>query len=287
MTSSRTFIGAIAALAALSLPAFAGEPGPYLKPYTPPVQTTTIAPTTTYSYSTAGTSTSYETRSLNMQSYDQLSRAQAAAPKYVYTRPAPVNPCYQPNPCAVPTTSYRTVTTRTYVAPAPAPAPVYRSAPPAVVNPCYQPNPCAVPTRTYVPAPVPQPTYVPPPQPVYAPVPQPVHWLAIDDCGHKVIRRLKDGRDGERRYEVCYSDLNQMSAYDRNTTLLDRIQLAARKACDDTGFSFYSRRSERNCRNDATEDAVFAANVPGLVEYYYAKTGKRRPNVNVGAPIYY
>lgn len=285
MKTSRSLFGAIAALAALSLPAFAGEPGPYFKPYSPPVKTTTSS--SSYSYSSAQSSTSYETRNLNLQSYDQLSRTQSVAPKYSYTRPAPVNPCYQPNPCAVPTTSYNTTTTtRTYVAP---PAPVYRPAPtPApVVNPCYQPNPCGTVTRTYV-APAPhQPTYVAPPPPVYTHPAPPVQWLAVDDCGHKVIRRLKDGRDGERRYEVCYSDLRQLSAYDRNTTLLERIELAAKRACDDTGFSFYSRRGERSCRNDATEDAVFAANVPGLVEFYYAKTGKRRPNVEVGAPIYY
>lgn len=284
MKSTRVILGALAAFAAFSLPAFAGEPGPYLKPYHPPVKTTTSS--SSYSTSYSHSSSSYATSDLNRQAYDDLSRRQATAPKYVYTRPAPqpVNPCYQPNPCAAPQTTYTTgAVTRTYTQ---TPTTTYRA--PAPVNPCYQPNPCGTRTQTYTqptPAYVPPPAYAPPPP--YIPPPAPPQWLAVNDCGHKVIRRLKDGRDGERRYEVCYSDLNHLSAYDRNSTLLERIELASRKACDDHGFSFYSRRGERKCRTDSTEDAIYAANVPGLVEFYYAKTGKRRPNVQVGAPIYY
>lgn len=278
MVSTKHILAGVATLFTLSLPALAGQPGPYLKAPTTTYQTykPAPAPKTTYSED-------HVTRDLNHQSYERLRHKQATTPKYQYVQQAPVrhNPCYQPNPCAgqriVTHTAPPTHTVRTTT-----PTVTRRVVHPAPTNPCYQPNPCA--TTYHRPVAVPP----PPPRPI-APPPPPRHdWLAYNDCGGKTIRRLKDGRNDERRYEVCFSDLNYAAPHDRNVALLERIELASKKACRDTSFSsLYYMRAQRECRSEATEDAVFSANVPGLVDYYYAKNGKRRPNVVVHDPVMY
>ena len=280
MSSARLFLKAAMALAALSLPAFAGEPGPYLKAYTPPVAKPAPAPQTTYNYSDDAA-----TRQLNQQAYHSI--RPLPAPKYTYTRTAPAAPCGYTTTvntgCGysyrAPTTTYTTTTTRRYVAP-----PTTRT---VTTGGCYTQTVCPSPAPPVAPAPVaPAPVYHPhPPQPVYPPAPQ--HWIAFQDCGKNTIRRLPDGRDDEKRYEVCYSDLRRLTDYDRDVVLLDRIETAARRACDDASFSFSSRRSERKCRSESTEEAVLSTGLPTLIDYYFVKQGKRRPNVKVGPPIYY
>ena len=308
MITLRTVIGAAVTFAALSMSANAGEPGPNLQPYTP--APTPHVQTQTYHQS------QITTRDLNMQEYH-------VGPRYTYTRPQTVG-CYTPNPCAPPAPVVNpcanpcapTVTRRViHTAPAPVVTRSVVQAP--VVNPCASPcgttvtrrvvtptpvvNPCATPcgtTTTYrvvrsVPAPVVDPCanpcgapvvhYAPPPPPP-APAPQP--WVNFVDCGDSVIRRLPNTRDGERSYEVCYSDLMHYSAYERNSELIERIETAAQRACRDSSSALYSLRASRNCRSEATEVAVYSADVPGLVEFYLAREGRPIPNVHVGDPIY-
>ncbi len=143
----------------------------------------------------------------------------------------------------------------------------------------------------YVEVPQAQPVYRP--QPVYhAPQPQqpPVRIVEAPrvyaaPCD-KTIDRLRDTRDGERRYSVCYSDLLGFTEFDRNRILVERIERAADRACDVNSSSILSRygRAERACEREAVEEAVLAANVPGLGEYYFR--GQPRPNVTVGPLIY-
>ena len=236
------------------------KPNPCATTYTNPVPRPT---TTTY---TKPSNPCYKPNPCGAPTTTYLPPAPKPQPPVVH-RPSP---CYTPNPCG---TTYRPTTTTTYTAPRPTTTTTYHR-PPA--NPCYQPNPCGT---TYTrPA---RPRYVPPPAP-------PVHhgYLGFYDCGNDVIKRLKDGRNDEKRYSVCYSDLKHLPVYKRNEILVDRIELAARRACDDRSFALYNLRAERKCRTEAETDAVYSANLPGLVEYYFAKNGKRIPRVNVGDPIY-
>ena len=79
----------------------------------------------------------------------------------------------------------------------------------------------------------------------------------------------------------------QLTAYERNERLLERIEKASKKACRDSSFSFYSRRYENKCQDEATEDAAYNVRIAGFAEFYRAKKGIRRPDIHVGAPIYY
>ena len=298
MRAVKIICSAVLAMTAVSLPALAGEPGPNFHPAPAPqpapaphghgyhqpehgwghsqgsgtntrdlniqsmhsIHTVQPAPAATYSYS-SGHASGYSSASSSSYSY-------SSAPTRTYT--TTTSGCYTPNPCAshhaAPTRT--TTTTRTYV----------RSVPSA--TPCYTPNPCAAPPAPAVvyhqPAPAPQ------------PAPQIVRydWLAIEQCRENTIRRLSTSRDGERSYAVCYADLMHLSDYDRNSELLERIETASRRACRDQGISaFYSSRARRECRDEATEDAVYAANLPGLVDLYNHREGNYTPNVNVGRPI--
>lgn len=280
MTSAKPMIGAALTLFALSFPAFAGEPGPGLKPYAPkpkPHHVQTYEPTTSYSssYSSSygSSSSSYATSELNRQSAERLAAnpprttsystsyssgySQNVPPKYTYSQqPTYVQPAPTYYPAPTPNCGYQPTVCPT------GPAPVYHPAP------------------TYQPAPAPYPTG-------YQPAPYGHNWLNVDPCGDKTIRRLKDTRKGERRYEVCYADLMQLSAYERNERLLDRIELASKKACRDTSFAFYARRASRKCESEATEDAAYNVRIAGFADFYRAKMGIRRPDIHVGAPIYY
>ena len=287
----------------LAAPALAGEGGKTaLKPiYQPPVkqQVTTQSYSST-SYTTSHTVNDGRTTYLNQQENSRLLASPPPPPRtvvyqsgptcgttYTYSqgsvcgtaapRPAPApcgSPCYTqapaPRPMPAPTPVAAPCYSPCYTA-APAPRPM--PAPPA---PCY--NPCYNQQQpvTYVPAPP------PPPQAPYPPT-----WVHVESCGDKIIDRISDTRDGQRRYEVCFSDLLHLSDIDRNAILLDRIDIATGKACRDTSSVLYSIRSKRNCEEDTMERAVYEANVPGLVEAYNRKTGKRTPTVDVGRPIYY
>ena len=300
MRAVKLICSAVLAMTAVSLPAMAGEPGPNFHPAPAPqpapaphghsyhqsqhgwghsqgsgtntrdlnlqsmhsIHTVQPAPVTTYSYSSGhASSSSYSSASSSSHSY-------SSTPTRTYT--TTTSGCYTPNPCAshhAPPTR-TTTTTRTYV----------RSVPTA--TPCYTPNPCAAP-------PAPAVVYH---QPAPAPQPEPqivrYDWLAIEQCRENTIRRLSTSRDGERSYAVCYADLMHLSDYERNSELLERIETASRRACRDQGISsFYSSRARRECRDEATEDAVYAANLPGLVDLYNHREGNYTPNVNVGRPI--
>lgn len=117
-------------------------------------------------------------------------------------------------------------------------------------------------------------------------VPHHPEWVPVKHC-EKEIRRIKSTKDGRRRYEVCFSDLMHLPEHKRNYELLERMETAAKRVCRNSTSSF-GTRYYRSCREESLEESVLhAAHVPGLVEAYYYKTGKKKPQVKVGKPIYY
>ena len=297
MRAVKLICSAVLAISTLSLPALAGEPGPNFRPAPTPAPAPAPAPHTYYQSSSDwghSSSSGNTTRDLNLQSmhsirtvqpapsgysyssssagsYSSSSYSSASSSSYSYsstptrTYTTTSSGCYTPDPCTTHRAPTTTTTTRTYVRP-------------ATSSPCYQPNPCdGAPVVHYQPAPAPAP----------APAPHTTRydWLAIEECRENTVRRLPRTRDGERQYEVCYADLMHMSDYERNSELLERIETASRRACRDGLNALYSRRATRSCREEATLDAVYAANLPGLVDLYNHREGRYVPNVNVGRPI--
>lgn len=299
MPSIKMIFSAALTMAVCSLPALAGEPGTGFYSQSGPAPA--AAPHPHHGGDCCRTHHEADaTRDLNIQSLHTIRTVQptpVVTTRYYSAPPATTSGCYTPNPCATThatvthppvTTTTRTVTRVYRTAPQPV---VTYSAPPSpppapVATPCYVPNPCAA-------APAPVVTYQQLPAHPPVPVPYPTHqverydWLAMEQCREDTIRRLPNTRDGDRQYSVCYSDLMHLSAYDRNVELLDRIETASRRACRDQGISsFYSSRARRSCQEDATEDAVYSANLPGLVDLYNYREHGYTPNVEVGRPIY-
>ena len=96
----------------------------------------------------------------------------------------------------------------------------------------------------------------------------------------QAIRRLGEDRDGRKRYEVCFSDLQPVHGT-RVEQLYDRIETAARRACrGQAGYGAWSRRDD--CEDQAVEEAVYDTGLLPLATYHANVTGQRIPNVKVG-----
>ncbi len=106
----------------------------------------------------------------------------------------------------------------------------------------------------------------------------PVVGVRAGYCDRKV-EKISDDRDGQKRYEVCYADLQPVNG-GRIETLYSRIETAARRACGGSaGYGAYRRTGD--CRDQAVEVAVYDTGLQSLVNYHVAKKGGR-PRVIVG-----
>lgn len=312
----RNLVLSCLAVTALALPALAGEPGKTLQPlYSPP--TPKPPPVVTYQYSAPQTQTYYTYTTTTTTQSDVRNQAEtqriintpAPQPRVVYRQVQPAQqpqivqqryvtsvPQVQTCPTYAPAPTYRQTTTYSYqsapncTVSAPQPAPVQTIARPCAVPTCQvsappprpvqvAPRPCAVPyAQTGY---VQQQTYATT-CPVYA---EPAA-IQVSTCDGKIIEKMKDTRDGRKRYAVCYADLTHMSEVERNLILLERMEIAAEKACDERSSALYTIRAQRACEAEAVEAAVYDAHLPGLVDAWYSKTGKAQPKVTVGQPIY-
>lgn len=254
----------------------AGEPGRTLKPIYQPGHSASSSHSQSYA-SSSGSAYSHAYASSGPNAADvrnqyELNRLASIPPsqqRVIYTQPSSPVQHYQPAP------TYRPAPNNCNVQggyPCGHTGPVYHPAPqPPAQQPCPQ---------------YPQPGTVCHGGPNFHPGYPPV-FLDVKPCGDKIIKRISDTRDGQRRYSVCYADLNHLAPPDRNRILLDRMNDAAKKACRDASSVLYSLRAKKDCQEDTLEAAVFEANLPGLVDTYFAVTGKRHPTVRVGDPIYY
>lgn len=292
MHAFNKFIGAACLIAAIALPASAGQPGRYYqapKPVPAPVH-----PVAPVQYEPVRT---HATTNLNIEAERQLVASPPPPPKVVYQQQAPVQPKYnyvrQTAPtyhAPKPTTQHRVCHT-----PPPTPRPTHKPAGPV----CHVPRPAPKPTY-HAPKPVyhppkpayhaPKPTYHTPKPAYHAPKPGYGHghgYVKFDPCGHKTITRIENTRKGQRQYIVCFADLGHLPPKKRNAILLDRVEEASKKACRSLRGSIYSARSRRQCREDTTRTAVLKSGLPGLEKAYLRSTGKGRPKVHVGKPVYH
>ena len=262
-------VGAAILLAAFAAPGYAGEPGKTkLEPlydYSHKYEKKTYVKKDGYTYSY----TTSKADELNLKEYKRLKEAPKPQPKVVYYTTEPKQTqtyvyteqkVYQQPPVTC-GDYYKYQQTSTCVAPEPKKVITYG---------CVPTEPKCVHHQKVEAMPV-------------APVKPPVH-MVVQNCD-KVITRLKDTSDGQRRYSVCYSDLMHLSQKQRNTVLLDRMEKASVKACRDISMTLYSLRAKKDCAEDTMVAAVYEANLPGLVDAYYISTGKGRPTVKVGDPI--
>lgn len=122
-----------------------------------------------------------------------------------------------------------------------------------------------------------------PTAPVYYTPHQPAVAPAYRRCD-PTLQRLRNTRDGARRFEVCFADLTPLG-FSGAEALYNRIQTAARRACRNTS-SFSLISNSRSCRRDAIKQAVIDVNSPSLDTVYAERTGRSIPRVRVGRPIY-
>ena len=282
------------ALSAFALPGYADAPGKKLQPiYAPPApkpapvqsRTYTTPPTTTYVYkSTAPTQSDIRNqaearRIVNTQQQQKViyrqtvSQPHPAQTTYRHvTTQVPLCPTYSHNTQSTYTVRHAPAPTHCAV-PAPQPRPVVHHAPqPQPHHPCPAHGQTNHSHHTC-------PVHAPQQQVVYAPIP-------VETCHGKIIERLSNTRDGRKQYSVCYSDLTHLPPQDFSWALLERMERAADKACDQSSSVLYSIRAERECREETLERSVYETNMPVVVDAYLIKTGKRQPKVRVGDPIY-
>jgi UrcA family protein len=138
-------------------------------------------------------------------------------------------------------------------------------------------------TTTYrVPARPAQPVYKPAPEPHYEPEYDYTPAVALNRgyC-ERGIRQLRNDRDGRKRYEVCYRDLQPV--YGANVEVLySRIERAAEEACEVNGVAAIYRSGTRKCERQTIENAVYDTGLEGLRNFHVAATGRGRPRVTVG-----
>lgn len=280
MTFVSRIVAAAVLLTACAGPAFAGEPGKTkLQPLYGHPQTKVEVQKHSY-VQQGGHSYTYTTSksdALNLKEYKRLQDNPPPQPKIVYRAVTPQP--YHSNTHTTYTYTQPPVTCGDFysythtaagcVAPPPPPPPQpYRCVQPHTNG--YTGQPCGTHYTKYAPEPI---------QPQHPPV-----YMKVESCGDKVIRRLKNTPEGQRQYSVCYSDLLHLPESQLNMALLDRMETASGKACRDISRS-YSLSAKRNCVEDTLVNAVYEANLPGLVDAYYIRTGKLRPKVHVGQPI--
>lgn len=85
-------------------------------------------------------------------------------------------------------------------------------------------------------------------------------------CRVALIRRA-DRRDGDRRYDVCVDDLDALSDPAEVRALYGRVVRAATLACPIDGRRI-SRRGQRQCIRDLTDEAVGASGIAPLALYH-------------------
>lgn len=284
------------AAATLAASAHADAAGKNLKPlYTAPtskpapVKTTTYRPTTTTSTTTyrytSPTTTTRISDALNRAETQRLISSPPPPPRVIYKQVAPQTVQRYTAPQPRPVQRYAQPSCPTYVQPAPHPMPAHcpvmaKPARPAPVAPppCYDGHGNMLYSNT-------QTCPVHPQGAAYGPQ-NGYGYVQVNTCHGQTIERMDDTRDGRKRYSVCYADLTHLPSHDFHTKLLDRMERASDKACGRTTSVLYSIRAKRDCEEETLERSVYEAGMPGLIDTYYARTGKRRPNVSVGAPIY-
>lgn len=283
------------ALSALALPVYADAPGKTLQPiYAPPApkpapapalvqsRTYTTQPTTTYVYRSTTPSQSDIRNQAEARRIVTTQQQHTVIYRHVAPQPQPVQPTYRYVTTQVPvcpTYSYQTRTTYT-VRHAPAPTHCAVPAPqPRPVHPAPQPHhPCPAHGQT---------GYSKHTCPVHAPKQITYVPIPVETCEGKIIERMSDTRDGRKQYSVCYSDLTHLPPQDFSWALLERMERASDKACEQSSSVLYSIRAERECREETLERSVYETKMPLVINAYLVKTGKRQPKVHVGDPIYH